>query len=171
MNNETSITLDGVKYIFDRTKYQSTSEACEHCALREKCHDIDAETLCDALGLEHYSTYNFRQASESEQPVGDVVFDGMAQIPQDLYDHLQKLGIIPNEVRDTNVGASDYSKHVIQPWAIWQEYGLNPWDADIVKRVLRHKATDTRVMDYEKIIHICQERIRQLTTDIRANLI
>lgn len=91
-------------------------------------------------------------------------------IPVELYNKLQKLGIIPNEVRKTNVGASDYSEHIIQPWAIWQEYNLNPWDADIVKRVLRHKATDTRVMDYEKIIHICQERIRQLTTDIKSNL-
>jgi len=90
------------------------------------------------------------------------------EIPFDLYDRLLKLGIIPNEVRDMNVGASDYSKHIIQPWAIWQEYDLNPWDADIIKRVLRHKATDTRKMDYEKIIHICQERIRQIETDIRA---
>ena len=74
--------------------------------------------------------------------------------------------MIPNEVREMNVGSSDYSKHLIQPWAIWQEYDLNPWDADIIKRVLRHKATDTRKMDYEKIIHICQERIRQISTDI-----
>ena len=39
---------------------------------------------------------------------------------------------------------------------------LNPWDADIVKRVLRTKKTDTRIMDYEKIIHTCKERIRQI---------
>ena len=91
------------------------------------------------------------------------------EIPFDLYGHLLKLGIIQNEVRDMNVGASDYSKHIIQPWAIWQEYDLNPWDADIIKRVLRHKATDTRKMDYEKIIHICQERIRQIETDSHAN--
>lgn len=83
-------------------------------------------------------------------------------IPVRLYDKLNALGVIPNDVRECNVGASDYSSHVIQPWAIWQEYQLNPWDADIVKRVLRHKATDTRRMDYEKIIHICQERIRQI---------
>ena len=86
------------------------------------------------------------------------------EIPFDLYDRLLKLGIIPNKVRDMNVGASDYSKHIIQPWAIWQEYDLNPWDADIIKRVLRRKATDTRKMDYEKIIHTCQERIRQIET-------
>lgn len=67
-----------------------------------------------------------------------------------------------DDVRTFNVGASDYSKYKIQPWDIWLEYQLNPWDADIVKRVLRKKSTDTRKLDYEKIIHICQERIRQL---------
>lgn len=86
----------------------------------------------------------------------------MIEIPSWLYDELDRLGIIPNDVRSGNVGASDYAKHIIQPWSIWIDYELNPWDADIVKRVLRHKETDTRRMDYEKIIHICQERIRQM---------
>ena len=84
------------------------------------------------------------------------------EIPIELYKKLELLGVIDNETRNHNVGASDYSQHIIQPWAIWQEYQLNPWDADIVKRVLRHKETDSRQLDYEKIIHICQERIRQL---------
>lgn len=61
-----------------------------------------------------------------------------------------------------NIGMSDYSKHLIQPWHIWQCYNLNPWDADIIKRVLRTKQGDSRKMDYEKIIHDCQERIRQI---------
>lgn len=65
-------------------------------------------------------------------------------------------------VRDYNVGKSDYAKHKIQPWDIWKEYKLNPWDADIVKRILRTKSTDSRKLDYEKIIHIAKERIRQL---------
>lgn len=69
-----------------------------------------------------------------------------------------------NAVRSFNVGASDYSKHKIQPWDIWLEYGLNPWDADIIKRVLRNKEGENRITEYEKIIHICQERIRQLKT-------
>lgn len=66
------------------------------------------------------------------------------------------------DIRSYNVGASDYAKHKIQPWDIWREYDLNPWDADIVKRVLRTKETDGRKLDYEKIIHICKERIRQI---------
>ena len=66
-----------------------------------------------------------------------------------------------DNIRSHNIGASDYSKYKIQPWDIWLEYGLNPWDADIVKRVLRNKPGERR-LDYEKIIHVCQERIRQI---------
>lgn len=62
--------------------------------------------------------------------------------------------------RDYNVGKSDYSSRTIQPWDIWYEYDLNPWDADIVKRILRDKGE--RRLDYEKIKHICDERIRQI---------
>lgn len=70
-----------------------------------------------------------------------------------------------SNVRDYNIGKSDYSKHKIQPWDIWLEFGLNPWDADIVKRVLRVKEGEDRKLDYEKIIHVCQERIRQLEAE------
>ncbi len=65
--------------------------------------------------------------------------------------------------KQMHVGASDYSTHRIQPWDIWREYSLNPWDADIIKRVLRTKEGDSRKLDYQKIIHVCQERIAQLT--------
>lgn len=65
------------------------------------------------------------------------------------------------DTRNYNVGASDYSQHKIQPWDIWLEYRLNPWDADIIKRVLRVKPGERR-LDYEKIKHICDERIRQI---------
>lgn len=65
-------------------------------------------------------------------------------------------------VRDYNVGKSDYAKHKIQPWDIILEYGLNYWDGDIIKRVLRTKEGESRRLDYEKIIHICKERIRQI---------
>ena len=82
----------------------------------------------------------------------------------DLFKYLQKIGILPDDsnVRDKNIGESNYSKSTIQPWSVWQDWKLNPWDADIVKRVLRIKNTDSRKLDYEKIIHICKERIRQI---------
>lgn len=92
-------------------------------------------------------------------------------MPKKVYYVLLSLGLINDdftsvpETRTHNIGNSDYSKHVIQPWAIWQDYNLNPWDADIVKRVLRTKEGDSRKMDYKKIIHICQERIRQIDVE------
>lgn len=86
----------------------------------------------------------------------------MKEISDELYERLDYLGIIPNDVRSRNVGNSNYAKHTIQPYSIWLDWNLNAWDADIIKRVLREKEGDSREMDYEKIIHICQERIRQL---------
>ena len=86
-------------------------------------------------------------------------------IDWDLYNKLKKLGILvkdDDDTRDYNIGASDYSKHIIQPWTIWLEYDLNAWDADIIKRVLRTKQGESRESDYEKIIHDCKERLRQL---------
>ena len=90
------------------------------------------------------------------------------EIEKELYDKLNYLGLIPNDVRKDNVGKSNYSKYTIQPWSIWLDYNLNAWDADIVKRILRTKEEpgisldESRIMDYNKIIHICQERIRQI---------
>lgn len=88
----------------------------------------------------------------------------MKEINDELYVELKQLGIINEEtdVRSYNIGTSDYSKHTIQPWSIWIDYNLNPFDADIVKRVLRTKENTPRKEDYEKIIHICRERIRQI---------
>ena len=93
----------------------------------------------------------------------------MKEINDELYAKLKHLGIINdanNNVRNHNVGNSDYSEHIIQPWSIWLDWNLNPWDADIVKRVLRSKIGSSRKEDYEKIIHIAQECIRQIDTQI-----
>ena len=82
-----------------------------------------------------------------------------------LYQKLRKLGIIvrsDDDTRDYNVGSSNYSKHLIQPWTIWIDWELDPWDADIIKRVLRTKQDEPRIRDYEKIIHDCKEKIRQI---------
>lgn len=63
--------------------------------------------------------------------------------------------------RRYNVGKSDYSSRTIQPWDIWKEYELDPWRADIVKRVLRNKRDEDPILDLEKIKHICDELISQ----------
>lgn len=103
------------------------------------------------------------QKRMEQEPNDDTVNSRL--LDEDTYKTLMRLGILDTSVRSYNRGASDYSKHLIQPWAIWQEYQLNPWDADIVKRILRTKQGDSRRLDYEKIIHICEERIRQIDMD------
>lgn len=96
-------------------------------------------------------------------------------INRPLLERLEYIGVLADSDRDYNIGASNYSKHVIQPWSIWLDYNLDPWDADIIKRVLRTKiepgmsATESRILDYEKIIHICKEKIRQLNYELRNN--
>ena len=87
----------------------------------------------------------------------------MKEISDKLYADLEYLGIIDDCVRSHNVGKSNYSEMLIQPWTIWLSYPeLTSFDHDIIKRVLRTKEGDSRRMDYEKIIHICKERIRQI---------
>lgn len=93
----------------------------------------------------------------------------MKEISDELYANLEYLGIIENDVRGHNVGKSNYAKHIIQPWTVWLDYpDLTSWDDDIIKRILRTKEeegmsiNEARKMDYEKIIHDCQERIRQI---------
>lgn len=80
----------------------------------------------------------------------------------EFLERCKELGMIGSRCRTYNEGKSDYSKHIIQPWSIWLDYNLNPWDADIVKRILRTKEGESRELDYKKIIHICNERLRQL---------
>ena len=96
----------------------------------------------------------------------------MVKIGYPEYMELKRLGILhdSDDVRSFNIGKSDYSHHTIQPWSIWLDYNLNAWDADIIKRVLRTKDGESRILDYEKIIHICQERIRQLNNEHNNNL-
>jgi len=101
---------------------------------------------------------------DNENSVSKVKATEVKTIPLALYEKLRHLGIIDAAERNTNVGASNYSEHIIQPWAIWQEYDLNAWDADIIKRVLRTKSGESEELDYKKIIHICEERLRQLNS-------
>ena len=61
---------------------------------------------------------------------------------KDAIEKLVQLGILKtsfNTCRNTNVGKSNYAEHLIQPWSIWQDWNLNPWDDYIVKRILRTK--------------------------------
>jgi hypothetical protein len=70
-----------------------------------------------------------------------------------------------DDTRSYNVGTSDYSKHRIQPWQVWAEYQLDPFRADIVKRLLRTKTYadktlyESRLEDLKKIEHIVKYMI------------
>ena len=74
------------------------------------------------------------------------------------------------EIRNHHVGNSNYSQMPkgYQPWDLWKIFHMNPSDADIQKRLLRTKAEpgmtmeESRKLDYQKIIHVCQERINQI---------
>jgi len=92
----------------------------------------------------------------------DEIVKSKKEIDYQIYKKLEYLGIIPSVDRLYNVGSSNYSKHIIQPWSIWLDWNLNAFDADIIKRVLRTKQGESRIQDYKKIIHVCKERIRQL---------
>jgi len=97
----------------------------------------------------------------------DPVTNPQVKIDWSLYKELKYLGIIRDhtekDVRSFNIGKSNYSKHLIQPWTIWLDYPeLTSWDHDIIKRVLRTKEGESRESDYEKIIHDCEERLRQI---------
>jgi hypothetical protein len=98
----------------------------------------------------------------------ETINNPQVTIDYNLYKELRKLGIIHDckeevDIRSFNIGNSNYSKHIIQPWSIWLDYPeLTSWDHDIIKRVLRTKKGESRTMDYEKIIHDCNERIRQI---------
>lgn len=69
------------------------------------------------------------------------------------------------EHRSYNVGESNYSKHKYQVWDIWRDFKLNPWEADIVKRLLRHKRGEEN--DLEKINHILNEMMFQTNNEIK----
>ena len=160
MNKEVTITIGDEMYVFGPTK--EGADVCNGCALYELCKCIDGSTLCENLKIELFNDYNFKRQKVEKRPSVATENGNLRKIDEDTYNALMRLGILDTSVRSYNRGASDYSQHIIQPWTIWQDYQLNPWDADIVKRVLRHKEGDSRRLDYEKIIHICEERIRQI---------
>lgn len=57
------------------------------------------------------------------------------------------------------VGGDHYKKYqAIQPWDLWWIFKLNPFQAAIVKHIIRYKDKDG-VKDLEKVIHYAQKLI------------
>lgn len=61
--------------------------------------------------------------------------------------------------RDEQVGGNHYSKHKIQPWDIWKEYGLDPWLAGVVKYILRAGHKGVKLEDLKKARHYLDRAI------------
>ena len=94
-------------------------------SLRSKCTPVDPTDIDLAENEDLDNISNIRE---------------FLDINSETINKLINLGILKKtsaSCRDYNVGKSNYSKHIIQPWAIWQDYNLNPWDADIVKQIGR----------------------------------
>lgn len=126
---------------------------------------IDKANNIECIDRRFTDSYNVKFITELTNYKTDVKLTTIT-LNVNLYNKLKYLGILgDSKVRSHNVGASNYSsnEHLIQPWTLWLDYpNLTPFDHDILKRVLREKATDSRKLDYQKIIHICEERIRQI---------
>lgn len=68
--------------------------------------------------------------------------------------------LMSEEDRTKQVGGDHYRKFRIQPWDIILEHGLDFWEGNAVKYILRRKS-DNRVEDLEKARHYLDECIRQ----------
>lgn len=148
----------------NRVQYQAVPETaaggCDGCAFQDRPYTCSEATAIVSCGS-HEIIWIKKVKPEC---IPDSTKEAEVASSADSANNSDKPA---EDVRSYNVGNSNYAKHKIQPWDIWLEYDLNAWDADIVKRVLRHKEGESREMDYEKIIHICRERIRQLKLGLK----
>ena len=159
----TRLIIDGETYEYVKGICGEKEDPCSFCSLKDKCDEfacVKDLNPCEIAGTWKDNGCFIKKTDTEAQPEANSRL-----LDEDTYKALMRLGILDTSVRSYNRGASDYSRHIIQPWSIWQDYNLNPWDADIVKRILRTKQGDSRRLDYEKIIHICEERIRQIDTE------
>lgn len=58
------------------------------------------------------------------------------------------------------VGGNHYSKHRIQPFDIIREYGLDFFEGNVIKYILRHKDKNG-LEDLEKAKHYLEEMIKE----------
>ncbi len=58
------------------------------------------------------------------------------------------------------VGGSHYIAHKIRPWDIIDEYGLNFYEGNIVKYLLREKAGNSRLEELKKLRHYADKLIQ-----------
>ena len=59
------------------------------------------------------------------------------------------------------VGGSHYKKFFIQPWTFIRKNGLNPFQANVIRYVVRYEDKNG-IEDLQKIIHYCEMEIKLL---------
>ena len=59
------------------------------------------------------------------------------------------------------IGGDHYAKHKIQPWDIIDEYGLNYYEGNIIKYVLRHRDKNG-LQDLQKASHYLEKLIADM---------
>jgi hypothetical protein len=60
-------------------------------------------------------------------------------------------------IRDKQVGGDHYQKHAIQPWDVIDCYGLNYYEGNVLKYLLRRK--ENRIEDLHKAAHYIEKLI------------
>lgn len=124
--------------------------------------------------IPQFIPYGMRYNKELDKLVPDVVANKSVDYSGIKVEFEKVADYTKENHRDYNVGSSNYAAMKIQPWDVWRAWDLNPWDADIVKRIARTKnipgmsIQEARIEDYEKIIHNCKERISQLKEAINV---
>ena len=73
------------------------------------------------------------------------------------------------ETKTKQVGGDHYVKHSIQPWDIIDEYGLDYYEGNALKYLLRRK--ENRIEDLQKLIHYVEKEIDILTKAELSNVI
>ena len=69
------------------------------------------------------------------------------------------------EVYKQQVGGSHYKQHKIQPWHIWEDYNMNPWQANALKYLLRYNDKGKPLEDLLKCKHYIDYLIANLENE------
>lgn len=101
-------------------------------------------------GVEHAPCAVFSCECTAFTPPADSRWGDPTLSAEAVREKLAENGI-GGDVRKKQVGGDHYAKHAIQPWDIWEEYGLNAFEGAVLKYLLRRK--NDRVEDLKKARH------------------
>jgi len=69
-------------------------------------------------------------------------------------------GSVMHQHEVKQVDGDHYSKHIIQPWNIVDEYKLDFYLGNVIKYVLRDKGS--QIVDLQKAVHYLEKKIKLL---------